>query len=64
MQCYKCWGWGHMAKYCKATARCGCCSATAHEGGKEQCPSNGGQVPKSCPACKEGMRHLTGNVRW
>ena len=54
MQCYRCWGWGHMAKYCKATARCGRCSATAHEGGEEQCPSNSGQVPKSCPACKGG----------
>lgn len=54
MQCYRCWGWGHMAKHCKATARCGRCSATAHEGGEEQCPSNNGQIPKSCPACKGG----------
>ena len=54
MQCYKCWGWGHMAKHCKATPRCGRCSATAHEGGEEQCPSNNGRAPKSCPACKGG----------
>ena len=64
MQCYKCWGWGHMAKHCKATARCGHCSATAHKGGEEQCPSNNGRVPKAARPAREGMRHSIGDVQW
>jgi hypothetical protein len=51
MQCYKCWGWGHMAKHCKAAPRCSRCSATAHEGGETQCPSNSETATKRCPAC-------------
>jgi hypothetical protein len=51
LQCYKCWGFGHMARWCRGTARCGRCSASTHKGGEEACPSNTGEVPKRCPAC-------------
>jgi hypothetical protein len=51
LQCYKCWDFGHMARWCKKEARCGRCAATAHEGGEENCPSNTGEVPKRCPVC-------------
>jgi hypothetical protein len=54
LQCYKCWDFGHMAKWCKKEARCGRCAATAHEGGEENCPSNRGEVPKRCPVCGKG----------
>jgi hypothetical protein len=54
LQCYKCWGFGHMARWCRGTARCGRCGASAHEGGEEACPSNRGEVPKRCPACNGG----------
>ena len=51
-----------MAKHCKATACYRHCSTIAHKGGKEQCPSNNGWVPKSCPACKGG--HAAFNRRY
>jgi hypothetical protein len=54
LQCYKCWGFGHMARWCRGTARCGRCSASAHDGGEEACPTNKGDVPKRCPACNGG----------
>jgi hypothetical protein len=51
LQCYKCWGYGHIARWCRSTARCGRCGASAHEGGEEACPSNEGDIPRRCPAC-------------
>lgn len=50
-QCFKCWKFGHVAKWCKATATCGRCAATAHAGGEGECPSNYGRVARRCPAC-------------
>jgi hypothetical protein len=58
-QCYKCWGHGHMAKWCHESARCGRCAASAHEGGEEKCPSNTGEVPVRCRAC--GGNHRVWN---
>jgi hypothetical protein len=40
-----------MAKWCRESARCGRCAASAHEGGEEKCPSNTGEVPVRCPTC-------------
>src|SRR6266850_6051726 len=50
-RCYNCWKFGHMAKWCKESARCGRCAAAAHEGGETACPSNTGRVPLRCSAC-------------
>lgn len=38
-QCYKCYNYGHIAKYCQKIARCGRCAGTAHEQGEATCPA-------------------------
>ena len=59
VQCYKCWEWGHLQRYCRKLAKCPRCATGIHgEGGKAgeaQCPTHSGQVPCRCPAC--GGRH-------
>ena len=37
-QCFRCYGYGHIARYCERRARCGHCAASAHEGGEKECP--------------------------
>jgi hypothetical protein len=58
-QCFKCWKWGHIQRYCPKPALCGRCGARAHgEGGKAgeaQCPTHSGQLAFRCPCC--GGRH-------
>ena len=58
-QCFKCWKWGHIQRYCSKPALCGRCGCRAHgEGGKAgeaQCPTHTGQLPYRCPNC--GGRH-------
>ena len=58
-QCFKCWKWGHIQRYCSKPALCGRCGCKAHgEGGKAgeaQCPTHTGQLPYRCPNC--GGRH-------
>jgi hypothetical protein len=62
-QCFKCWKWGHIQRYCQKEALCGRCGTKAHgEGGKAGealCPTQGGQVPYRCPCC--GTR---GHTAW
>ena len=59
VQCYKCFEWGHLQRYCRKPAKCPRCAVGAHgEGGKPgeaQCPTHTGQVPHKCPAC--GGKH-------
>lgn len=54
-QCYKCWKWGHIQRYCSKPALCSRCGTKAHgEGGKAgeaQCPTHSGQIPCRCPNC-------------
>ena len=58
-QCFKCWKWGHIQRYCVKPALCGRCGCRAHgEGGKAgeaQCPTHTSQIPYRCPNC--GGRH-------
>ena len=50
-QCFKCWAWGHHARYCKAEKRCARCAGAAHEGGEEECPTNLGEIAPRCCGC-------------
>jgi hypothetical protein len=54
-QCFKCWKWGHIQRYCRKLALCGRCGARAHgEGGKAgeaQCPTHSGRLACRCPTC-------------
>jgi hypothetical protein len=58
-QCFKCWKWGHIQRYCSKPALCGRCGARADgEGGKDreaQYPTHSGQLAFRCPCC--GGRH-------
>lgn len=58
-QCYKCWKWGHIGRYCKKDPLCPRCGTKAHgPGGKEGealCPTTRSQLPCRCPAC--GGKH-------
>ena len=49
--CYKCWQYGHKAKYCRKTAICPNCSCPSHEKGTI-CPATTGKRPYFCPSCK------------
>ena len=52
-QCFKCFRFGHIAKFCTAAARCGHCGATAHADGEEACPARQGQIPPKCLLCSQ-----------
>jgi len=58
-QCYKCWAWGHIQRYCQKQALCGRCGTKAHgEGGRAgeaQCPTYSGELPYRCAGC--GGKH-------
>ncbi|KAL2114789.1 hypothetical protein VTJ04DRAFT_4092 [Mycothermus thermophilus] len=58
-QCFKCWKWGHIQRYCRKEALCPHCGTRAHgQGGKEgeaDCPTHRGLRPPQCPAC--GGKH-------
>jgi len=51
-QCYKCYGYGHIARFCERQARCGRCAAAAHPGGENACPTKGAGRKKTCLHCK------------
>ena len=54
-QCFKCWKWGHIQRYCSKPALCGRCGVKAHgEGraGEDLCPTNSNQIPLRCPNCR------------
>jgi hypothetical protein len=40
-QCFKYYKYGHIARYCRKTAKCGYCAAAAHEQEGENACSNG-----------------------
>jgi len=52
-QCFRCWKWGHIQRYCRKEALCRRCGTGAHgEGGRAGealCPTQGGQAPYRCP---------------
>jgi hypothetical protein len=50
-QCYKCFKFGHHARFCKAHARCGHCAAAAHAGGEAACPQFTPSAKKRCVNC-------------
>jgi hypothetical protein len=54
-QCFRCYGLGHIARYCSKPARCGCCAGTAHQNGEASCPQKGPNGRKKCVNC--GGRH-------
>ncbi|KAG4225090.1 hypothetical protein PC116_g26468 [Phytophthora cactorum] len=57
-QCYKCYRFGHMAKYCEEQARCSRCAGVAHEDGEERCTARvrcrncGGPHPAWSKECR------------
>jgi len=55
IQCYKCWAWGHIQRYCQKEALCGRCGTKAHgEGGRAgeaQCPTHSGTAACRCAGC-------------
>ena len=50
-QCYNCFKFGHIARFCTATARCGHCAATAHKEGDSGCHAKLGKIPCKCILC-------------
>ncbi|KAB5515663.1 hypothetical protein GE09DRAFT_1263135 [Coniochaeta sp. 2T2.1] len=54
-QCYKCYGLGHIARYCSKQARCGCCAGVAHRDGEASCPQKGPNGKKKCVNCGVGQ---------
>ena len=56
-QCYKCWAWGHIQRYCQKQALCGRCGTKAHgEGGRAgeaHCPTHQGTAAYRCAGCGE-----------
>jgi hypothetical protein len=58
-QCFRCWKWGHIQRYCRKEALCPSCGTKAHsqEGGQAEmdCPTRKGLRPPHCPAC--GGKH-------
>jgi len=51
-QCFKCYQFGHVARYCQKTARCGHCAAAAHVEGERSCPEVAPSGRKRCVNCK------------
>ncbi|CAG9138629.1 unnamed protein product [Plutella xylostella] len=49
VQCFKCMGYGHTARICRAEERCGHCGG-AHE--TRSCPPASKSAPPSCCHCK------------
>lgn len=50
-QCFKCWKFGHKAKFCpKQETTCGKCGTSAHTK-EEPCPTDSGQARLRCPCC-------------
>jgi len=58
-QCYKCWAWGHVQRYCRKEALCGRCGTKAHgnggRAGEARCPTHSGTVACRCAGC--GGKH-------
>jgi hypothetical protein len=50
-QCFRCFEYGHVGRYCAKTARCGHCACVQHEGGEKQCPEKEGSGRKKCVNC-------------
>ena len=53
-QCFNCFGFGHMAKFCEKAARCALCAGAAHGQGREGedlCPTKTNTARRKCTAC-------------
>ena len=55
-QCFKCWKWGHIQRYCRKESLCGRCGTGVHgEGGRAGealCPTQGAKCPAGAPAAE------------
>jgi hypothetical protein len=50
-QCYNCWGYGHIGRYCGRKTRCCHCASAGHEGGEKDCPAREKEATKRCVNC-------------
>ena len=50
-QCYKCFKFGHHARFCQAHARCEHCAAAAHISREAACPRFASSAKKRCVNC-------------
>ncbi len=60
-QCSRCYGFDHIARFCRAKARCGHCGAQAHPGGEGECPQKSDDAEKKCAGC--GGAHVAWDRR-
>jgi hypothetical protein len=59
-QCFKCYKYGYITRYCKKTAKCGYCAAAAHkQKGKNACPNRQASGIKKCVNCRNS--HIAWN---
>jgi hypothetical protein len=49
-QCFQCYRFGHIARFCTAKPTCGRCGGAAHAD-DQPCPANNGTTPASCVLC-------------
>ena len=50
-QCFGCYRFGHIARYCENRTRCGCCAGVAHKEGEKTCPEAGPEGKKRSVNC-------------
>lgn len=59
-RCYKCHGYGHTTKYCKAQSEvCGHCSLQGH--GFKECPNK--SRPATCASCQKAGKNSNHSVK-
>lgn len=54
-QCFQCQAYGHTAKHCRNTVRCGFCAAIGHKTG--DCPKKEDSQAHRCAVCKGLPKH-------
>jgi hypothetical protein len=55
---YNCQGYGHSARFCRRTQRCGHCAAPKHDTGA--CPVKGQKAKRRCANCQ--LEHIAGSL--